>query len=146
MIDGQIELYEAEYGFTTPVWKTYVADAVRRLDDRFDADRDCMYILEYNGEKAGCIAVGHADDGAAQLRFFFLRPSVRGLGIGNTLMELALGFCREKRYRHVFLLTSNRLDAARYLYAKFGFQLTESHTNLDWGDEFVEERWDLVLS
>jgi N-acetylglutamate synthase-like GNAT family acetyltransferase len=146
IINGQLELYDAEYGFTSPVWKDYVAQAVRRLDAQFDAALDQMVILEYKGEPAGCIAVAHAGEGTAQLRFFFLKPAVRGLGIGGRLMETALAFCREKSYRHAFLLTSDKLDAARYLYAKHGFRLTDAHHNADWGAAFVEERWDLELA
>ena len=40
----------------------------------------------------------HADEQTAQLRFFFVDQSLQGLGMGNRLMELALGFCREKGY------------------------------------------------
>lgn len=146
IINGQLELYDAEYGFTSPVWKEYVAQAVHRLDAQFDAALDQMVILEYRGEAAGCIAVAHAGEGTAQLRFFFLKPAARGLGVGGRLLETALLFCREKNYRRVFLLTSDKLDAARYLYAKHGFRLTEAHHNADWGAAFIEERWDLELT
>ena len=73
IINGQLELYDAEYGFTSPVWKDYVAQAVHRLDAQFDAALDQMVILEYRGEPSGCIAIAHAGEGTAQLRFFFLK-------------------------------------------------------------------------
>jgi DNA-binding MarR family transcriptional regulator/N-acetylglutamate synthase-like GNAT family acetyltransferase len=146
VIGHQLDLYEKEYGFTSPVWKAYVQDAVHRLVDRFDAAKDCMLILEYRGVPSGCIAVAHAQGFAAQLRFFFLESAVRGLGLGGRLMEYAIAFCKEKQYKHVFLLTNSILDAARYLYRKHGFRLTDAHTIEEWGEAFVEERWDLDLS
>lgn len=141
----QIVLYETEYGFTSDVWKSYVAEAVHKLVREFDPQRDCMLILERSGIPCGCIAIAHADETTAQLRFFFVEASLRGLGAGGRLMDTAMAFCREKNYRHVFLWTCDRLDAARYLYAKNGFHITNTHENNEWGAPMTEEQWDLDL-
>ncbi|MEL7601840.1 MAG: helix-turn-helix domain-containing GNAT family N-acetyltransferase [Bacillota bacterium] len=145
VISRQILLYETEYGFTSDVWKTYVAEAVHKLVDQFDPQRDCMLILERGGVPCGCIAIAHADQTTAQLRFFFVEASLRGLGAGRRLMDTAMAFCREKHYSHVFLWTCDRLDAARYLYAKNGFRITNTHENNEWGAPMMEEQWDLDL-
>lgn len=145
VINGQLDLYGKEFGFTSDVWRAYVADAVHKLDDQFDPERDRMVILEHNGVPSGCIAVAHAGEHTAQLRFFFLNSALRGMGIGSRLMELALDFCREKQYRRVFLLTNSDLGAARHLYGKSGFRLADSRVVKEWGEAFVEERWELEL-
>ncbi len=145
VISRQVLLYETEYGFTSDVWKSYVAEAVHKLLEQFDPERDCMLILERMGLPCGCIAIAHADDATAQLRFFFVESSLRGLGAGRRLMDTAMAFCREKNYHHVFLWTCDRLDAARYLYAKNGFHITDTHENNEWGAPMLEEQWDLDL-
>ncbi len=145
VIGNQIALYEKEYGFTSSAWQAYVAEAVHQLTDRFDGARDCMYIVELRGVPAGCIAIAHTGKGSAQLRFFFLEKAARGLGLGGRLMDLAIAFCREKNYRHVFLWTCSKLDAARYLYGKYGFRIVETKENSDWGGPMVEERWELDM-
>jgi len=61
-----------------------------------------MYILEYNGIPAGCIAITHTEQSTAQLRFFFIEAELRGKGAGHQLIDLALNFCFEKKYKHVF--------------------------------------------
>jgi GNAT superfamily N-acetyltransferase len=104
-----------------------------------------MYILEYNGVSAGCIAITHTESKTAQLRFFFVDAAVRGLGIGRKLMDLAIEFCRRKNYQHVFLWTFSQLDAARHLYANHGFQITDTQKSDHWGKAILEERWDLDL-
>ena len=143
VIANQIALYETEYGFTSAAWKTYVTDAVHRFTGNFDETKDCMYILEYLGVVSGCIAIAHVGDQSAQLRFFFLEKAVRGMGMGSRLMDLAMVFCQKMSYRHVFLWTCNKLDAARYLYGKYGFRVTETKENSNWGEMMVEERWEL---
>jgi Transcriptional regulators len=145
IISRQISLYKKEYGFTSEIWKAYVADGVRQLTDNFDLEKDCVYILEANGSLSGCIAIAHADDVTAQLRFFFVESALRGLGAGRRLIDMAISFCREKEYRQVFLWTFSRLEAARHLYGQKGFQMTETHENSDWGETVLEEQWRLDL-
>ncbi|TWT09325.1 helix-turn-helix domain-containing GNAT family N-acetyltransferase [Planomicrobium sp. CPCC 101079] len=106
-----------------------------------------LWIAEVNGEIAGSIAITKATEDTAQLRWFVLDENYQGLGIGKQLMDTALAFCRAQRYRQVFLWTVNSLGAARYLYERYGFMLTEEKPNHEWTDgELVEERWDLELA
>ena len=145
MIARHLRFYELEYGLTSDVWKTYVTDAVNQLVSSLPSGESCAYVLEANGVPSGCIAVAHAGEGVAQLRFFLIEPELRGAGCGNRLMEAALNFCREKQYKKVFLWTFSKLDAARHLYAKYGFQIAETHENADWGAPVLEERWEATL-
>ena len=145
VIADQIKLYEREYGFISAEWENYVATGVQTFADHFDGAKDCMYILEHNGVRSGCIAITHRDRQTAQLRFFFISSTARGQGFGNRLMDLAVAFCREMQYEKVFLWTFSKLDAARYLYQKHGFQITATKENGEWGEPVLEERWELSL-
>ena len=134
-----------EYGFDTDTWKAYVADGVHQLVKGYDPEKDVIFILEANGIVSGCIAITHIEEYIAQLRFFFMEPTLRGFGAGNRLMNKAIGFCREKNYESVFLWTFSELAAARHLYSKHGFQMTKTRENTEWGEPVLEERWDLIL-
>ena len=145
VIDRQLSLYEAERNFTTDIWKKYLTQGVLALVERFDSEKDCIFILECNGSPAGCVAITHTKDNMAQLRYFFLEPELRGLGVGTDLLNKALSFCREKKYSHVFLWTVSAQEAARILYKKAGFETTEASENESWGIPVLEEKWDLDL-
>ena len=145
VIDRQLSLYEAERNFTTDIWKKYLTQGVLALVERFDSEKDCIFILECNGSPAGCVAITHTKDNMAQLRYFFLEPELRGLGAGTDLLNKALSFCREKKYSHVFLWTVSAQEAARILYKKAGFEITETSENESWGIPVLEEKWDLDL-
>lgn len=145
IIDRQLSLYASERGFTSNIWKSYLRDGMRDMIEKFDKDKDAVFILENNGVKSGCAAVKHDVDGVAQFRYFFVEPELRGTGAGRMLFEKALGFCREKSYRRVFLWTVSAQEAARKLYAKAGFRLMETHEDDSWGVKVLEERWDLDL-
>ena len=145
VINNQIKLYEVEYGFDTDEWKSYIKDGVGALVKEFNKEKDCIYILENQGQALGCIAITHVDDEIAQLRFFFIDSSLRGMGGGNQLVKKAIDFCKEKNYKKVYLWTFSTLKPARHLYAKNGFKMTDTHENTEWGTPVLEERWDLDL-
>lgn len=145
VIDRQLSLYETERQFTSAIWKKYVTQGVMALADNFDPKKECMFILECNGSPAGCVAIADTPEGAAQFRYFFLEPELRGLGAGQRLMNMALDFCKEKEYKHIFLWTVSAQETARHLYKKAGFRITETKHTDDWGVPVLEERWDLSL-
>lgn len=145
VIDRQLSLYESERQFTTEIWKNYLTQGVIALVERFDSEKDCMLILECDGNASGCIAITHTENREAQLRYFFLEPELRGLGAGTKLLNAALEFCRQKNYLHVFLWTVSAQESARILYKNAGFVITETSENENWGTPVLEERWDLDL-
>lgn len=84
------------------------------------------------------------DDKTAQLRWFAVEKDYRGHGVGSKLMRAAKEFCLKHGYSKVYLGTIDFLTDARRLYAKFGFELTSTWINHDWGQHPIsEERWDL---
>lgn len=145
VIDRQLSLYESERQFTTEIWKNYLTQGVISLVEKFDPEKDCMFILECDNNASGCIAITHSDDNVAQLRYFFLEPELRGLGVGTGLLNTALEFCRQKKYSHVFLWTVSAQESARILYKNAGFKITETSENDNWGIPVLEEKWDLDL-
>lgn len=146
VIDRQLSLYESERQFTTEIWKKYLTQGVLSLIEKFDPKKDCMLILECDGNASGCIAITHTENHVAQLRYFFLEPELRGLGAGTSLLNAALEFCRQKKYSHVFLWTVSAQESARTLYKNAGFKITETNENNDWGSPVLEEKWDLNLN
>lgn len=146
VISSQLELYETEFGFNTPAWISYVTDGVHELTNNFDDEKDCLYILEKDGVPSGSIAIAHQNNDTGKLRFFFLKPEARGVGAGMRLVDLAVDFCRQVNYKRIFLWTFSTLDAARHIYGRKGFRITDTQTNDTWGNEvLLEERWDLDL-
>lgn len=137
-------LYEEEYGLSS-IFSGYVEKGVHHFEQHYNSEKDCMLIPEINGKHVGSIVIVEADDGTAQLRYFLLEPEARGRGLGDKLVDMALNFCREKGYKHVFLETISFLKTARHIHASKGFIITQSHKNLTWGEDVLEERWDLDL-
>lgn len=137
-------LYKEEYKLS-PVFGDYVEKGLHHFAQCYDEEKECMLIPEMNGHPVGSIVIAKVDDKTAQLRYFLLEPETRGRGLGHKLVDMALDFCREKDYKHVFLETISALETARHIYASKGFRITQSHKNPTWGKDILEERWDLDL-
>lgn len=75
---------------------------------------------------------------AARLRFFILDESLRGKGLGRSMMAAAMHYCRERRYRRVFLTTLPGLDAAMRIYKSYGFAQVREDERTFHGSDFVE--------
>jgi GNAT superfamily N-acetyltransferase len=123
-----------------------IASELGELLARLDPSRDGFWIAAEDRNIVGGIAIdGSSDAGSARLRFFIIEDSHRGRGLGEQLMRTALDFCRSAGHRHVFLTTFAGLDAARALYERHGFELTEERPDRTWGVEMTEQRFDLRI-
>jgi len=139
------KLYEKEYGFDVSEFEPYVLPAMGKFLETKDRSGSMVWVAEDKGVIVGSIAIIQNSEKDAQLRWFIVDPSARGTGLGNAFMMTAIDFCRKKNYDSVFLWTVKTLDAARHLYGKYGFEITEYVSRFLWGIDLVEERWELTL-
>jgi ribosomal protein S18 acetylase RimI-like enzyme len=136
--------YAKEYGYDQ-TFEAYVADGLAEFIQSFSPDKDRIWLVETNDQIIGSIAtVGHSKV-EAQLRWFFVHPKYRGIGMGRKLLNDALRFCKERKYGTVFLWTTSELKAAQHLYTGAGFERTQKKTHRIWGRTITEERYALDL-
>jgi GNAT superfamily N-acetyltransferase len=124
-----------------------VATELSEFLRRFDPGRDGFWTANRGGRVEGSIAIdgAGAETEGAHLRWFILSDALRGLGVGNLLMQQAVDFCKEREYSRIFLWTFQGLDPARHLYEKFGFRLAHEIEGEQWGKRVLEQRYVLVL-
>ena len=132
LIELHKKIYEKEYGFSG-TFGDYVEKYMKKFAEKCNKDKENMWIAELNGKIVGAVTAVHKDDFTAQLRWFLMDPEVRGRGMGHKLLETLFDFCKDKEYKHIFLWTSNILEAARHLYKSYGFVITETKENNEWG-------------
>src|SRR5262245_23400044 len=164
-------LYAREYGFDH-TFEAYVAGPLAEFACA-GSPRERLWIAERDGRIVGCIAIvvaepshsprplsqgergadvshlplsqGGRGGDVAQLRWFLVDPSARGAGLGKTLLNEAVAFCRERGYRSIILWTVSALAAAAHLYQSVGFRKIEEKPGRHWGADVVEEKYELRL-
>jgi GNAT superfamily N-acetyltransferase len=124
-----------------------VASELSAFLTRFDPAHDGFWVATADGGVVGAIAVegGGAGTEGARLRWFIVAPEYHGGGLGNRLMQEALGFCARTGFRRVYLTTFAGLDAARHLYEKNGFTLIAEQEDSTWGTPVIEQTFELLL-
>jgi GNAT superfamily N-acetyltransferase len=109
-----------------------VADTLREFEFEPDPELDAdladpratyaaLWVALEDGRVVGSVAMRELDDGEVQLKRMYLRPSMRGRGLGRELLGVALDWARAHGKRVVRLDTSERMLAAQRLYEANGF-------------------------
>lgn len=70
----------------------------------------------------GCGGLYPLSDTEAEIRKMYFLPSIRGKGLGSTMLRTLLETAKAKGYTHVSLETASVLQEAIKLYEKFGFK------------------------
>jgi N-acetylglutamate synthase-like GNAT family acetyltransferase len=136
-------VYAQEYGFDH-TFEAYVAGPLSNFV-RSASERERLWIAERDGRIVGCIAIVAASSQVAQLRWFLVDPSARGIGVGKKLLNEAIAFCKACDYRSILLWTVSALTTAARLYRSVGFKRVEEKPGRQWGVDVVEEKYELTL-
>lgn len=137
-------IYVEEYGWDQS-FEGFVAEIAAEFIKNFDPKREHCWIAEIDGEQVGAVCLARKSGKAAKLRFLFVEPKARGLGIGRRLVEECVRFARKSGYRTVTLWTQSILTAARAIYERCGFRLVRREPHTSFGQKLVGETWELKL-
>jgi DNA-binding MarR family transcriptional regulator/N-acetylglutamate synthase-like GNAT family acetyltransferase len=137
-------LYAEEYGFDQ-TFEALVAKVVAEFIENFKPERERCWIAEVEGAVVGSVFVVQNTPEVAQLRLLLIEPQARGLGLGRRLVAECIRFARAAGYRRMRLWTNDCLTAARAVYEKAGFVITESEPHHSFGQDLVGEIWELDL-
>ena len=144
VVQQHAEIYWREYGWNSD-FEALVAGIAADFIRKFQPEWEKCWIAELDGERVGAAFVVRQSRTVARLRMLILSPQARGLGLGARLTDECIAFARAKGYRKMVLWTNSCLTAARAIYRKRGFRLTQSEPYEGFGQQLVGETWELRL-
>jgi DNA-binding MarR family transcriptional regulator/GNAT superfamily N-acetyltransferase len=144
MVQEHGALYAREYGFDA-TFEALTAGVVADYAAGHDPRRENAWIAEADGRPAGCVLCVRKDEATAQLRLLLVEPWARGKGIGERLVAECIAFARAAGYAEIVLWTCEVLLAARRIYQRAGFVLTDSERLRRFGHDLVGQNWRLDL-
>jgi GNAT superfamily N-acetyltransferase len=87
-----------------------------------------LFLAEYEGQSAGCIALHKLEPGICEMKRLYLRAAFRGKGLGRALAEHLIAEARGIGYRHMRLDTVEPvMKGAVVLYRQLGFKEIEPY-------------------
>lgn len=101
-------------------------DAMQRFYSR---PRSAYFVVERDGKLGGGAGIAPllgGDDGVCELRKFYLLPSVRGLGLGQALLDKCLLTARGFGFGQCYAEMLDRMSEAQRLLQGNSFQLLEA--------------------
>lgn len=137
-------LYARDEGYDQS-FEALVARIMAEFLERGDTARECAWIAEAGGQRLGTISCMAEDDQTARLRLFILVPEARGMGLGQRLHDSCISFARAAGYRRMVLWTHESHAAACALYAKSGWRLLRSVAARAYGQDVVDQDWEITL-
>lgn len=139
-------LYSQEYGYDER-FEVLVAQIAAEFVQKLDSKRERCWIAEKDGEVVGSVFLvkDPSSPSRSKLRLLLVEPKARGLGIGVRLVDECVRFARQAGYHKMILWTQSELIAARNIYKKAGFKLTEETPHQSFGKKLMAETWELDL-
>ena len=145
LIERHAVLYARDDGFDE-TFEALVAEILAAYIRTHDPARERAFIAMAEGRRVGSVFCVRSDEpGVAKLRLFLIEPEWRGRGLGQRLLAACLGFAREAGYDRLRLWTHESHRAACALYARSGFRHLDSRPVRSFGQDLVEQTWEIGL-
>ena len=95
-------------------------EELRTLPGRYGPPSGRMLLAQRGDVFVGCVALRLIGDGTAEMKRLFVRPALRGHGIGRALAQAIIEEARQIGYKRLRLDTV--LEPAQCLYRSLGFR------------------------
>lgn len=100
---------------------TFLEDSMQHLDD-FMPPSGLLLLTHADGQLAGIGGLKKLENGIGEIKRMYVRPALRGKGIGGALLARLLEQARRAGYRRVRLDSSRFMTEAHRLYRAAGFK------------------------
>jgi GNAT superfamily N-acetyltransferase len=98
-------------------------DELKGLPGAYGPPSGCLLLARYSGHAAGCVALRKLEAGICEMKRLYVRPDIRGLGLGRMLVERVIAEARALGYERMRLDTiASAMKDAVALYRRMGFQ------------------------
>jgi GNAT superfamily N-acetyltransferase len=118
-------------------------DIVRPAQSRLATEGLFLVVEDAGGRIAACAGVDFPETGVAELHRLYVRPDMRGRGLGNLLTARIEAFARERGATRMILWSDTRFTTAHGLYERLGYArgaATRSLGDISQSREFFFEK------
>jgi DNA-binding MarR family transcriptional regulator/N-acetylglutamate synthase-like GNAT family acetyltransferase len=126
-------------------YETVMLSAAAHCLERFDVERDCVWIAERNGVPVGSVFVRWLTADTAELLLLHVESQARGIGIGRRLISEAIAFATRAGYATLQLEMYDVMKTARLLFHAAGFRHVSEEADGRYGRQVQRQIWRVAL-
>ena len=138
-------LYETEHGMG-PAFVDGVRGTVAAAIECGWPKGGGAWLVDRDGELAGCLALTDEGGGLGRLRWVLLDPELRGQGLGRRMVTEAVAEARALGMERLELDTFGALRSAAAIYRSVGFRLISEEETEKWGPPIAYQHYVLDLN
>jgi ribosomal protein S18 acetylase RimI-like enzyme len=97
-------------------------DELATLPGAYVSPGGALILAAIGAHSVGCVAVRRLGTDTCEMKRLYVRPEVRGQGLGRVLAEAAIEFGKAAGYRAMRLDTLPTMTSAHRLYRQLGFR------------------------
>jgi ribosomal protein S18 acetylase RimI-like enzyme len=115
------------------------SEELRGLPGAYAPPDGRLFLGFVGSQPGGCVALRKLDRTVCEMKRMYVKPELRGYGLGRRLAERVIGAGREAGYSAMRLDTIRTMTAAIGLYRSFGFRSIDPYcVNPVEGAEYME--------
>lgn len=123
-VESLIKTVMPEFGASGPGFAIHDPE-VSDMYSAYHRDRHAYFVVMSGDEVVGGAGIAPLTGGKetiCELRKMYFKAEIRGLGLGQKMMDLCLNKAREMDFKQCYLETLVCMDRAQKLYLKNGFE------------------------
>ncbi len=136
--------FAEEYGWNHE-FEALVVEKVAEFIRNFNPAKDRCWVADLGGNIVGSLFLVANTEELGELRLLYVDKESRGMGIGQSLLNEAIGFARRAGYKKLRMETESVVSFAAALFEAAGMQIVKSTPHVRFGKELVNQQWELAL-
>lgn len=104
-------------------------DEIENLKEKYGLPWGRLYLVYYNNQVAGCIALRKLSDTECEMKRLYVRPEFRNKGIAKMLVKKIISDAKKIGYSSMLLDTLPFLQTAIKMYKQMGFYEIECYND-----------------
>src|SRR5690606_20373615 len=106
------------------------ADLLQNSEDSIVNKGGFIFFSAINKKIIGCFSFIRINENTYELGKMAVAPEYQGRKIGQKMMDYALRFGKEKKWKKIVLYSNTKLTNAIYIYSKYGFKEVPLEKNI----------------
>ncbi len=139
-------VYVPEYGMNEEFVRCVAAGVEAAVAAGWPDASGAVWLVERDGAVCGSLGLTEETAELGRLRWVALESSLRGRGLGRSLVREAVAEARDRGLVRLELETFSELTTAAHLYREAGFRVTSERERFDWGRPIVYQHYELELA